>query len=343
MAFRYDKQDNLLIAYTGDDHDISDYRQLLQEWLAYCETSERFGVILVNEPHEHHHDEDHERDGEREAEFSRMMSDFRRDHRATANAKTVGFAVVYPGDQEWLTSGLAKDPDFWKNLNEQTAMRHNYMFGTRGAAFKDIESAKEWIKQVTHEPPVTIDKATPDQVPGSQKVGLFFGSTTGVTEDVAYDIQEAWKVAGAGDLTPVNIGTVKDLSALLEYDYLILGASTWNIGELQDDWDIAFPQIADLDFTGKTIALFGIGDQYGYPDNYLDALGILGDAFIEQGATLIGYWSTEGYEFSESRGARDGQFMGLAIDDMNQDDLTSERVQAWVAQIIQEFNINVSA
>jgi flavodoxin long chain len=173
-------------------------------------------------------------------------------------------------------------------------------------------------------------------------VGLFFGSTTGVTEHIAYQIQSIWQAAGAGDLVPVNIGAVKDLNTLTNYDYLILGVSTWNVGQLQDDWEIALPQLEKLNFLGTKIALFGLGDQYGYPHNFLDALGILGRTLRSVGASLVAFCNTDSYEFAESLALENGRFMGLGIDEIHQANLTQARIEAWVTQLIEEFEIHVA-
>jgi flavodoxin I len=124
------------------------------------------------------------------------------------------------------------------------------------------------------------------------------------------------------------------------YDKLILGCPTWNIGELQSDWDRLLPQMDTLDLSGRQVALFGLGDEGGYPDTYQDAIGIIGEKARERGATLVGFWPTAGYDFLESRGVEDGMFMGLMLDDDNAPELTPERIKVWVQQLVQEFGIN---
>ena len=84
--------------------------------------------------------------------------------------------------------------------------------------------------------------------------------------------------------------------------------------------------------------MFGLGDQKGYPENFLDGVGIMAGILEEQGATLVGFTSTEGYDFESSRAARDNQFVGLAIDYENQGSLNNQRVTAWVEQLKKEFS-----
>ncbi len=166
-------------------------------------------------------------------------------------------------------------------------------------------------------------------------IGLFYGSTTGKTEYVAEMLQKEF---GQDVLTLHNIAEVED-SDFEDYQNLIIACPTWNIGELQSDWDGYFPELDDIDFSGKKIAYFGTGDQVGYNDNFMDVLGILEEKISERGGTTVGYWSTNGYEFNESRALKDGKFVGLALDEDNQSDMTEERVKAWVAQLKKEFGV----
>jgi flavodoxin I len=126
---------------------------------------------------------------------------------------------------------------------------------------------------------------------------------------------------------------------LVGYDCLIIGCPTWNIGELQSDWEGLFPELDELDFSGKKVAYFGCGDQVGYADNFLDAIGILEEKITERGGKTVGYWSTEGYDFDTSKAVRNGKFVGLALDDTNQSDLTEQRLKKWVTLLRIEFGV----
>jgi flavodoxin I len=169
----------------------------------------------------------------------------------------------------------------------------------------------------------------------SVKVGLFYGSTTGKTEYVAELIQTEFKGSNVV-LNDISQASGSDFS---EYSHLIIGSPTWNIGDLQSDWEGFFPEMDDIDFTGKKVAYFGTGDQVGYADNFMDAIGILAKKIEELGGITVGYWSADGYDFSESLALRNGKFIGLAIDEDNQAELTQQRVKTWVAQIKSEFGI----
>ncbi|MEM7344722.1 MAG: flavodoxin [Chloroflexota bacterium] len=165
-------------------------------------------------------------------------------------------------------------------------------------------------------------------------MALIYGSTSGTTEHIAGEIEHFWQEQSGEELPVFNIAEVTDLSLLTTFNTLIIGVPTWNIGELQDDWLDVYPDLDVLDFSGKRIALFGIGDQHNYSDNFQDALGILGYKFRACGAELIGFTSIDGYDFEASQGIENGQFMGLAIDDLNQPDLNELRIINWVAQLI---------
>ncbi|MBD2772727.1 flavodoxin FldA [Iningainema tapete] len=167
----------------------------------------------------------------------------------------------------------------------------------------------------------------------SKKIGLFYGTQTGKTESIAETIRDLF---GDGVVTLHDMSQT-DKSEFDEYEYLIIGCPTWDVGELQSDWDSFFPELDSMNFSGKLVAYFGTGDQMGYADNFQDAIGILEEKITQKGGKTVGYWSTDGYEFSESRALRNGKFVGLAIDEDNQSDLTDERVKAWVTQLKKEF------
>jgi flavodoxin II len=167
------------------------------------------------------------------------------------------------------------------------------------------------------------------------KIGLFYGSTTCYTEIAAEKIQAT---IGA---ELVELHNLKDtpLSHCLDYDFIIFGISTWDYGELQEDWESCWEDIANLDLSDKTIALYGMGDQIGYTEWFQDALGMLHEQVIAQGATPIGFWSNQGYEFAASKALTEDKshFVGLSLDEDNQYDLSEQRIDQWCEQILEEY------
>ncbi|WP_319475800.1 flavodoxin FldA [Marispirochaeta aestuarii] len=159
-------------------------------------------------------------------------------------------------------------------------------------------------------------------------IGIFYGSSTGNTEAAANIIQSRLEKADVK-----NIAGISSMDELTKYDLLILGSSTWGLGDLQDDWEVQINNLKKLDLSGKKVAFFGTGDQASYPDTFVDAMGILYDAAAETNASLIGAWPVDGYEHTESLAVRNGKFVGLALDEDNQADLTGERITGWVELI----------
>ena len=168
------------------------------------------------------------------------------------------------------------------------------------------------------------------------KIGLFYGSTTGKTADAAEQIQAALGGDAVVDLYDISEKDVTDLS---EYSHLIIGCPTWNIGDVQDDWDAVLDDLDGVNFNGKTVAYFGTGDQIGYADNFQDAMGILEEKIAGLGGKTVGYWSADGYDHSESKAIRNGKFCGLALDDDNESDKTEARIQTWCTQLKSEMGL----
>jgi flavodoxin I len=163
-------------------------------------------------------------------------------------------------------------------------------------------------------------------------VGIFFGSTSGMTQKSALKIQQAFgkKMAEVFNLKTATVDDMKPFSNL------IFGTSAWGIGEMQDEWEMTIDHLSTLDFSEKKVALFGLGDQKEYPESFVDGLGTLYCRFPEK-SCVVGFWPVEGYDFYFSLADRDGQFVGLALDDHNQEDLSDERISKWVEQLKTEF------
>lgn len=163
------------------------------------------------------------------------------------------------------------------------------------------------------------------------KIGIFYGSTEGNTERVVNKIQSA--IGGEVELHNVSSASEDDLS---EYDNLILACPTWEIGELQEDWESFVDVLDDVDFGDKKVAYVGVGDQDGYPDTFVDAPGMIHEHIADSGVKVYGMWPTDGYDFEESKSIVDGKFLGLVIDEDNQADQTDDRIARWVAQLKSE-------
>lgn len=160
---------------------------------------------------------------------------------------------------------------------------------------------------------------------------IFFASSTGNSEEIANKISLELNKIEVFDLAGTKIDKIN------EYDKLILGGSTWGDGELNDDWEDVWGDFSKLDLSNKTIALFGLGDQESYSDEFCSAMGIIYEQIANSGAKIIGFTSSDGYYHDASKAQLNNQFVGLAIDEDNQSDLTDNRIKDWANTIREEI------
>lgn len=165
------------------------------------------------------------------------------------------------------------------------------------------------------------------------KTCIIYGSSTGTCQDLASRIAAKLGVDNA-DVFDAGSISVEQLEG---YQNLVLGTSTWGAGEMQDDWYDGVKAVKAANLNGKTVAIFGCGDSEGYSDTFCGGMGELYNAAKEAGAKIIGQVSTDGYTYDDSEAVVDGQFVGLALDEVNEDDKTDERIDAWVAAIKPEL------
>lgn len=168
---------------------------------------------------------------------------------------------------------------------------------------------------------------------------LFYGTMTGNTTTVAEAIQSALPDL-IDEIKCVDKAKADDFRSC---DLLVLGGSTWGDGELTDDWVDFLPQLDQIDFEGKAVALFGVGDQVSYTYNFVSAMKVLYDKVIERGARVIASnVPTDGFEFAHSESVVDGKFIGLVIDEMNESDLTQSRIENWAATVRAEAALAIA-
>jgi flavodoxin I len=166
------------------------------------------------------------------------------------------------------------------------------------------------------------------------KTAIIYSFNTKKTGKVAEKIRENFN---DDQVEMVNAEEITE-EVFMSFDQIIMGVATWFDGELPNFWDEFVPALEDLDLNGKKIALYGLGDQKGYPENFLDGMGVMAGILEEQGASLLGFTSIEGYEFESSKALRGEQFAGLAIDFENQGSMNKERIAVWVDQLKKEFS-----
>jgi len=165
----------------------------------------------------------------------------------------------------------------------------------------------------------------------SAPIGLFYASTTGNTEEVAQQIHVM-----ASEFVHLHDIAAEGVAAMREYTALIIGIPTWDFGELQEDWDEYWQAFSDIDFSDRRVALFGLGDQLGYGEWFLDAMGAVHDQVVAAGGQVVVPWPVEGYDFEASKAlTEDGRhFVGLALDEDGQRSETEPRLQLWLPQVL---------
>ncbi len=167
-----------------------------------------------------------------------------------------------------------------------------------------------------------------------QSIGIFYGSTTGNTEAAAKMIQKEF----GEDLAKVFDVADANSSDLEGFSNLVFGASTWGIGDMQDDFADFLSEVSSANLEGKKVAIFGYGDQDAYEDSFVDAIGEIYETLDGKSCEVVGTVSTDGYRHVESRGEVDGKFVGLPLDEENQSNLSDERIKTWVAELKKQFN-----
>ena len=167
-----------------------------------------------------------------------------------------------------------------------------------------------------------------------EKIGIFYGTSTGNTEYVAKQLADKLNLSPSAlfDISQVDGGQIN------QFDLLIFGSSTLGYGDLQDDWYDFIEEVKRTDLSGKKVAVFGLGDSSSYPDTFCDAIGLIATVAQKAGATLIGNQvNTSDYLFDDSISVVNDVFCGLPLDEDNEPDRTEERIEKWVNQLQSAF------
>lgn len=159
-------------------------------------------------------------------------------------------------------------------------------------------------------------------------IAVLYGSSLGNTQFVAEKIHRHFPDALLASVSDLNVAT------LPSFDLIVLGTSTWGVGDMQDDFELFVKEMLRADLDGKAFALFGLGDQHNYPDTFCNGMGKLYHLLKNKTVRFVGHRPVEGYDFSESEALVDGHFVGLAIDEENEPDLTDGRVAQWCRQLM---------
>ena len=165
-----------------------------------------------------------------------------------------------------------------------------------------------------------------------KKIAILYGTSGGNTESIANRIKEKFD----GDADVFDVGSLS-VAEIQPYKYLILGASTTGIGDLQDDWDSFLPTFSSkMDFTGKTVAIFGLGDSASFSSSYAESIYVIHDQLKDK-VKIVGETPDVGYTYDDSLAVLNGKWLGLPLDEDNEYDESEQRITQWVEQLKEEF------
>jgi flavodoxin I len=166
-----------------------------------------------------------------------------------------------------------------------------------------------------------------------ENIGLFYSFNSIKTAKVAEKIRNA---LSEYNIENINVEDANEKS-LDGYKFIIFGVPTWFDGELPNYWDEYLPAFEERDLSGKKLAIFGLGDQINYQENFCDAIGIIADFFEKRGVMIVGKFPVEGYSFEGSKAVQNNEFLGLPLDQENQARLTNGRIEKWVELLKRDF------
>ncbi|OYT15878.1 MAG: flavodoxin [Bacteroidetes bacterium 4572_77] len=168
-----------------------------------------------------------------------------------------------------------------------------------------------------------------------ENIGLFYSFNTKNTSAAAQMILKEWKDKN-NTIEAVNVEEAME-EDFDRFNHFILGVPTWWDGELPNYWDEFLPSVEDNSLQGKTFAIYGAGDQKAYPDNFVDAIGIMADFITKRGGEVIGFTENIGYEFDHSKALKEDKFVGLALDFENQKNKVPEQIKNWIKKLRIDF------
>lgn len=165
-----------------------------------------------------------------------------------------------------------------------------------------------------------------------KKIGLFYGTTggrtTGIVDEFDFNLRDEVEI----------FDVANGVEKIKEFENLILVTPSYGFGELEAHWEAAIEDFKQIDLNGKTLALVGLGSQTTFGESFVGALEVLYKIIVKNGGKIIGLTSTEGYSFEECEAIVEGKFMGLVLDEENQDDMTPDRIYDWLEDVKPKFN-----
>jgi flavodoxin long chain len=172
------------------------------------------------------------------------------------------------------------------------------------------------------------------------KTAIFFSPEGGNVNSVTIMLGE---VIGNEkvDIIPANKVKKEDLNKYTQIIFVgsTVGADHWSNKTIIDEWQEFFRKVDEISFEDKKVAIVGLGNSVLYPEHFADGIAHLHRKIADKKAKIFGFAEAEGYTFTDSEALnKDGLFLGLPIDEDNEYDLTSERLEKWVAKLKPDFD-----
>lgn len=130
---------------------------------------------------------------------------------------------------------------------------------------------------------------------------------------------------------------------LIKYNQIIfvgstVGADHWNNETVVDEWQEFFAKTDEISFEDKKVAIVGLGNSVLYPEHFADGMAHLYKTLTEKKAKISGFVDANDYTFTDSEAVNDeGLFCGLPIDEDNEEELTTERLEKWISILKLDF------
>lgn len=161
------------------------------------------------------------------------------------------------------------------------------------------------------------------------KTGIFYAGKGGTTETFAKQIAEK---LGA------DMHNMKDtaVDAITGYQNVVLMSSSYFFGALAEDWGSKVKLLHTVDFSGKNVAIVGVGSQERHPDSFCSGAADFFDKLRFSGARFTGAVCTAGYNFTFSRMQKGQKLLGLCLD--KGDDKAAEKIDEWVKTVRPVFS-----
>ena len=165
-----------------------------------------------------------------------------------------------------------------------------------------------------------------------QKIAIVYAPMAGKTEIIANRLKELFPGVEI-KLIPVKIA---DRDLLMAYDKIIFGMGhpneefDWN--NPFNTWRLFLKQIEFLNFSGKKVALYCLGNQQANKKDFVSLMGEMAELISQRGGKLVGNFPNEGFDFQASdalNNENQASFCGLPLDEDTEPHLTQERLEKW--------------